>query len=251
MQLRPQYAVPIRACTLSAVLVLTAGLLDAQSSPDSTRATAPAPQARRFCWQGQPLDRCRAFALFELTTESHWIGSKLDPAVTRPGFGRSRWDDALASQFVGELGAMLNVGARTAVGGTLTAGSIEPGGKPVNVAGATARYRRWLTPSISADAGAGILRMPVGIVVPHGWGPVRKNVLRPALVADARLGFRDLVSATARLMVATDDQGRTHHALFIGSSTGSKVTYGITAVVAAALTCYILFGPRGDKVTVQ
>lgn len=251
MTFRPPYAVLIRARTASAVLLVAAGLLQAQSSPDSTRATAPARQARRFCWQGKPIDRCRAFALFELTTESHWIGTKLDPAVTRPGFGRSRWDDALASQIVGELGAMMNVGARTAVGGTLTAGSIEPGGKPVNVFGATVRYRRWLTPSVSADAGTGILRMPVGIVVPHGWGPVRKNVLRPALVADARLGFRDLLSATARFMVATDGQGRTHHALFIGASTGSKVTTGITAIVATALTYYILFGPRGDKVTVQ
>ena len=228
--------------------MVLAASLEAQSSPENTRTTAPTRQAHRFCWQGRPLDRCRAFALFELTIESHWIGSKLDPAVTRPGFGRSRWDDALASQFVGELGAMVNVGARTAVGGTLTAGSIEPGGKPVNVAGATVRYRRWLTPSVSADAGTGILRMPVGIVVP---GSVRKNVLRPALVADARLGFRDLVSTTARFMVAADGQGRTYRALFVGASTGSKVTTVITAVVATALTYAILFGPRGDKVTVQ
>jgi len=232
------------------VFLLTAGALEAQASPDSAQTPVrPPPASRRFCWQGKPLGRCRAFVLFELTTESHWIGSKLDAAVTRPGFGRSRWDDGLASQFVGELGAMVNVGARTAVGGTLTAGSIEPGGKPVNVAGVTVRYRRWLTPSVSADAGTGILRMPVGIVVPHSWGPVRKNVLRPALVADARLGFRDLVSATARVMVATDGEGRTHHALFVGASTGSKITMAATAVVATVLAFAILFGSRGDKVT--
>lgn len=248
MPLRPPYAVLIQARTAGSVLLLVAGLLQAQSSPDSTSATAPARQARRFCWQGRPLDRCRAFALFELTTESHLFGTELDPAVTRPGIGRSRWDDGLASQLVGELGAMVNVGARSAVGGTLTAGSIEPGGKPVNVLGVTVRYRRWLTPSVSADAGTGILRMPVGIVVP---GAVRENVLRPAYVADARLGFRDLVSATARIMVANDGRGRTHRALFIGASTGSKVTYGISTMAAAVLTYYLLFGPRGDKVTVQ
>jgi len=249
MQFVPRCAVLSRARVASALLLLGGGLLHAQASPDSTRATASERQASRFCWQGRPADRCRAFALYELTSYSHWIGTKLDPEVTRPGFGRSRWDDGLASQIVGELGAMVNVGARTAIGGTLTAGSIEPGGKPVTLVGVTVRYRRWLTPSVSADAGTGILRMPVGIVVPHGWGPVRENVLRPALVADARLGFRDLVSATARIMVANDGQGRTHRALFIGASTGSKVNYGLTAIVAAVLVYYVLFGPRGDKVT--
>jgi hypothetical protein len=227
------------------VLLLLSSALQAQTSPDSARAPALARQARRFCWQGTPIERCRTFALIEMTIHSHWIGTKLDPAVTRPLIGRSRWDDALASQFVGDLGAMMNIGPRSAVGGTLTAGSIEPGGKPVNVVGATVRYRRWLTPSVSADAGTGVLQMPVGIVGP---GAIRKNVLRPALVADARLGFRDLVSATARFMEASDGLGRTHHALFVGASTGSKLT---TALVATAVVWAVLFSPRGDKVYVQ
>ncbi len=236
------------ACVAGAVVFLAGGALRAQATPDSVRATAPSRQARRFCWQGRPMDRCRAFALLELTAQSHLAGSSLDPAVTRPGFGYSRWDDGLSSHGVADIGAMVNVGAHTAVGGTLTAGAIADGGRPVNIAGATVRYRQWLTPSISADAGAGILRMPVGIVVENPWGPGRKNVVRPALIADARLGFRDLVSATGRLMVATDGQGRTHHAIFIGASVGSKVT---AAMAATFIAWGIFLSPRGDHVTGQ
>lgn len=243
----------LRACIAWAVVALAAGALSAQSTQPtqptqpSAQAKPPTPPAKRFCWQGRPLARCRTFALFELTTHSHWIGSKINPVVTRPGFGFSRDDDGLASHIVVDLGAMVNIGPRTAVGGTLTAGSIQAGGKPLQMFGATVRYRRWLSPSISADAGAGILQLPVGTVVSSD----RENVPRPALAADVRLGFRDLLSVTARFMVANDGQGLSHHALFVGAATGSKVTTAIAGTLVAAYAYLIIFGGRGDKVTVQ
>lgn len=180
----------------------------------------------------------------ELATHSHWFGSKLNPVVTRPLYGFSRDDDGLASHIVAELGAMVNTGPRTAVGGTITTGAVQAGGKPVNMYGATVRFRRWLTPSISADAGGGIYKMPVGTVVQLD----RENVPRPALAADVRLGFRDLLSVTGRLMVADDGDGRTHRAFFVGAAMGSK----LTAVFAGTFTAAVLiFSPRGHKVTVQ
>ena len=247
MLYRLRATILLHACVLCAVATLAVRLLGAQTPSDSARVTAPSRQAKRFCWQGRPQDRCHSFALMELATHSHLVGSRLNPEVTRPGLGYSRWDDALASHLVVDLGAMVNVGARTALGGTVTYGSADAGGKPVNIVGATVRYRRWLTPAVSVDAGTGILRMPVGGDVQT----VRRNVLRPALVADVRLGFRDLVSATGRFMVATDGQGRTHNAIFIGAATGSKVSAAIAGAFVAFIAYAELFGPRGDKVTVQ
>lgn len=235
-------------CVPAALVAVVSDSVTAQASRDSARTPAPSQRTHRFCWQGRPLARCYAFALFELTTQSHLTGSKLDAEVTRPGIGGSRWDDALASHIVGDVGVMRNVTARTAIGATITAGSVQAGSKPVNIVGATVRYRRWLTKSVSADAGTGVLRMPVGIVVQSPWGPERKNVPRPAMVADARIGYRDLVSATGRLMLATDGQGRIHRALFVGASAGSK----FSAVILGSFVAWaILFSPRGDKVTVQ
>lgn len=231
------------ACCAGAVFALAASALGAQPAQPSAQAKPP-PAAKRFCWQGRPLARCRTFVLLELTAHSHWFGSKIDPVVTRPGIGRSRDDDGLASHIVGDVGAMVNLGPRTAVGGTLSAGSVQAGGKPVGVFGATVRYRRWLTPSISADAGAGILRIPVGTVARSA----RENVPRPALAGDVRLGFRDLLSVTARVVVASDGQGLSHHAIFVGAATGSKLS---TVVVGTFTAAVLIFSPRGNTVTVQ
>ncbi len=251
--------VALVAATAKAQTPDTVNLTSAVGKATATRASpaamplvkTPAPTARRFCLQGRPRARCRGFALLELTTHSHWFGSKIDDVVTRPGTGGSRWDDALASHITGDIGAMVNVGARTAIGGTITGGSVRTGGRPLRVLGATVRYRRWLTPAISADAGAGLMRMQVGTVVPSYGGPRRENVPRPALVADVRLGFHDLLSATGRFMVASDGEGHTHTAFFVGAATGSQVTAVITATVTAVLVVVAFVGPRGDKVTVQ
>ena len=233
---------------VAAISVPSIGSLTAQTPRDSAQSASPTKQPRRFCWQGRPLDRCRSFALFELTLQSFVVGSQLDPVVMRPGFGRSGWDDALASHSFGELGAMRNVSARTALGGTITAGAVHAGGKPVRLVGTTVRYRRWLTPSVSADVGGGIMQLPVGTVVQRPGGLVRGNVVRPALAADLRLGVRDLLAATARLMLATDGQGHTRHALFVGASVGSTISAAAVGTFAAVV---LLSNKRGDKVTVQ
>ena len=216
---------------------------------DSTPHTAKAPDS--FCWRGKPLSRCRTFMLFELSAPRHLAGTTIDPAVTAHGYGYKRWDQGLASQFLYDVGAMVNVGDRSAIGGTLTAGLIvDDPGRP-SVLGATARYRRWLTNDISADAGAGVLRMPVGIAVQQSYGVVRRSVERPALAADVRLGFGDLLALTGRAMVANDGRGRTHDAFFAGVSTGSTVTAAVTAVYAGLVGYYLTItgGGRGDKVT--
>lgn len=149
------------------------------------------------------------------------------------------------SQLVYDLGAMVNVRAREAIGGTLTAGVIIDDPERLSVFGATVRYRRWLTSVVSADVAAGLLRMPVGVSVITPWGPVRRSVPRPALTGDVRLGIGDLVAATGRAMVATDGRGRTHQAVFVGVSVGSTVT----AVVTGLIWYLTRAVGRGDAVT--
>jgi hypothetical protein len=116
----------------------------------------------------------------------------------------------------------------------------------------TGRYRRWLTRRVTADGALGLLRMPVGVVEPLPFGdhlPQRVSVRRPALTADARLGFGDLLGVTGRAMVANDGRGRTHGALFLGASIGSTVTAALTGTYAALMT-YFLMHVGGDDVTV-
>ena len=186
--------------------------------------------------------RCRAFLLVELSAPRHLAGTRIDPAVAEHGSGHPRWDQALASQFIYDVGMMVNVGERAAVGGTLTAGVIvdDPGRELV--LGATGRYRRWLTRTVAADVGAGVLRMPVGVARqnPYGPGTLRVSVHRPAVMAEARLGLGDLIAVSGRGMIATDGRGRTHHAVFGGLSVGSTVTAAITGVVAATIAYAVL-----------
>lgn len=242
-------AIRSSAWVAGATLVITVGALGAQPSADSTQATSSSQRSHRFCWRGRPLARCRAFGLFELSAPRHLAGSMLDPAVTQRGSGYRRWDQGLVSQFVYDIGAMVNVRAREAIGGTLTAGVIVDDPEMRPVIGATVRYRRWLTSTVSADAAAGVLRMPVGVTVVRPFGLERQSVPRPAVMADVRLGFADLVAVTGRAMVATDGRGRTHQAVFVGVSVGSTVAAVVTGAFAALTGYMMLVVGKGDVVT--
>lgn len=243
---RLRNAIPASAWVAGTSLLATVGALGAQQSPDGAQGTSASRRSAPLCWRGRPLARCRAFVLFELSAPRHLAGSTLDPAVTQPGSGHRRWDQGLVSQFVYDLGAMVNVRAREAIGGTLTAGIITDDPERRPVIGVTARYRRWLSSAVSADAAAGVLRMPVGVTVVRPFGLERQSVPRPALMADLRLGLGDLVAVTGRAMVATDGRGRAHQAVFAGVSVGSTVTAVVTGTYAALIGYATLRGGQGD-----
>ena len=215
--------------------LLAAPDADAQA-PDTTAVARRAPDP--LCWRGRPLARCRAFVLFEFSAPRHLLGSRVKPDLVQIGSPRARLEQAIASQFLVDLGYMVNVGEREAVGGTLTVGGATDAPSADVIVGVTGRYRRWLTRRVSADAALGLQRAPVGIVEPNPFpgadNPLRRtSVMRPTLMAEARLGFGDLVAVTGRGMLATDGRGRTHHALLAGASTGSTVTAVGTAASAA------------------
>jgi hypothetical protein len=232
----------VRLAVLALIAVVPGGAKDLAAQ---TRAPDP------LCWRGRPLDRCKSFLLLEFSAPRHLAGTRLDPIVAEQGYGHPRWDQGLASQFMFDVGYMRNVGPRSAVGGTVEVGFVVDDPRTVGMFGATARYRRWLTRRVSADGAVGVLRMPVGVVEPLPFGdhlPQRVSVRRPALTADARLGFGDLLGVTGRAMVANDGRGRTHGALFAGVSIGSTVT-AVTAGAYAALMAYLLTHVSGDDVT--
>jgi hypothetical protein len=234
----------------SAVVVALLAARAAAAQP----VTAPPSAERRpdaLCWRGRPLARCRAFLLFEFSAPRHMLGSRLDPIVSRNGYGHPRWDQGLASQFVYDIGAMVNVDARTAVGGTIEAGTIVDDPSDRLVLGVTGRFRRWLTPRVSADAGAGLLRMPVGVVETEPYGIRRVSVQRPAVMGELRLGLGDLLAIDGRAMAANDGRGRTHGALFVGASVGSTVTAALTGAMGLLVGRAFVLGGQGDDAVVQ
>jgi hypothetical protein len=234
----------LRGLVLSAVLFVVPTLA-AQQPSDSA---PPAEVSNPHCWRGRPLPHCRAFLLFEFSAPRFLTGTKLDMSVAQQGNGYSRYEQGLVSQFVFDLGAMRNISDRDAVGGTVMVGMIVDNPGREFVTGATARYRRWLTPVVSADAAAGVAAMPVGVEVQQPFGLTRQSVIRPALVADARLGLGDLVAVTGRAMVANDGRGRTHSALFAGASVGSTTTAVLTTVYAVLImgTLILIGSGHGD-----
>ena len=241
-------------CSAGIVALLAVRAAAAQSTAQSTAASSTAAVERRpdaLCWRGRPLARCRAFLLFEFSAPRHMLGSRLDPIVTRNGYGHPRWDQGLASQFVYDVGAMVNVDARSAVGGTIETGMIVDDPSDRLVLGVTGRYRRWLTRQVSADAGAGLLRMPVGVVETEPYGMRRVSVQRPALMGELRLGFGDLVAVSSRAMFANDGRGHTHGALFLGASVGSTVTAAVTGATALLVGRAFLLGGQGDDVVLR
>jgi hypothetical protein len=241
--------------SVGVLALLAARATAAQATPAATTparaAAAGDRQPDALCWRGRPLARCRAFLLFEFSAPRQMVGSRLDPIVSQNGYGHPRWDQGLASQFVYDVGAMVNVDARSAVGGTIEAGMIVDDPSDRLVLGVTGRYRRWLTRHVSADAGAGLLRMPVGVVETEPYGIRRVSVQRPALMGELRLGLGDLVAVGSRAMVANDGRGRTHGALFVGASVGSTVTAAVTGATALLIGRALLFGGQGDEVVVQ
>jgi hypothetical protein len=95
---------------------------------------------RSICFRARMLPRCRAFWLTEFGL------------ATRLG-GHSTPDGLLSW----ELGAMRNVGSRTALGGSLYLGIPTTGSGELEGVGVKPRFRRWLGPGVALDVSPGIL----------------------------------------------------------------------------------------------
>jgi hypothetical protein len=153
-----------RLLALAALLVPVASTADAQ--------TPPAPPAPHACFRGAPGDRCTWFPLVEAG-----IHYRLTDVI--PG------DERVLINW--SLGAMVNRGSRTAIGGALFA-SLEGEFR----AGANLRWRRWLSHETSVELGAGV----------HLAGDFSNGEISAGSPTfQARLNYGDQFTATARVDV--------------------------------------------------
>ena len=128
------------ACALTPVAV------GAQSD---TAARAPSPS----CWRGKPLPQCRSFFITEMAGEYAFVTTKTnDPLAFE---ARSRADES--AQLLWRIGPMFNTSPSRAMGVTLSAGTVNDGGREA----IEFRQRRWISPEQSVDFSAGALRMDI------------------------------------------------------------------------------------------
>ena len=122
------------------------------SAPVSAQETGP---SRMLSWRGCPSERCRAMVLTNFGT---YVSSG------NPGGG------GLNIRAMADYGVLVNVGERSAVGGTVFA---SLGRNSEFVLGPAARYRRWLGPRQSIDVGLGT---PLVGRDPSPYGLVKYNI---------------------------------------------------------------------------
>ena len=115
------------------------------------------PVQGQICFRPRSLATCRSFLLTEFA-----IGATMFAPPPR------RSD----MYYSGELGWMVNVAARSAIGGAVQYGVDEDSNYRIGV---KPRYRRWLTDATSIDVAAGLLLRGDGFAFPGFTGHVAIN----------------------------------------------------------------------------
>lgn len=129
---------------LCTILLVPGGPADAQVDVSGE----PAPLG---CWRGQPLPDCRGFFLVEAQA-SLPLFSTTQTSIISNGSINER--PAFESQLDWNLGYMVNLSERWALGGALTLGPASSDG----LTGLKARARRWIARGVSLEFDAGALR---------------------------------------------------------------------------------------------
>jgi hypothetical protein len=136
----------------------------------SDATTQESPEA--LCFRGAPVDQCRRFLVTEVALSY--------PIVSGPdGQFRSLWDDVAV---FGDFGAMLNFGARSALGATAGFGWTGAAYMALK-----ARVRYWASPVVGVDVAPGLVVLNRGVDVPQ-WS------------VDASLMFEDRIGLTAQAL---------------------------------------------------
>lgn len=122
------------------------------------------------CFRGQPLPACRSFWILEMQAQAPLV------QTTRPvlyGSGQVVGLTAFDAELEWNLGHMVNVSPRFALGGVLTVGT--GGAGPLS--GVKVRARRWLSDDLSVEVEGGLLRSDERYPVANGaTGDVRLNI---------------------------------------------------------------------------
>ena len=191
--------------------------------------SSPEPTLEIGCFAGHPLPRCRSFWIVEVqgavpmaqsVRHVDWVG------------GRSYPQESFGGELAWNLGHMVNVSPRWAVGGVFTLGT----GNDDPLTGLRLRTRRWLLDEVSLELEGGLLRSNAkGYRYPGTTG----------ITADLRLNIRDQGSLFIRwdgLDLPSEaspgdwghnDPGGWQHGLYLGASLGSKPAVFTTGALAA------------------
>jgi hypothetical protein len=175
-----------------------------------------AQQPRAFCFRGQPLPKCRAFALTELTGALRVAGTSYTDRLGVRSRDLSEW-------FSLGIGYMRNRDSVHAIGMLFEAGGSDGGNRFT----ATLRRRTWLTTHVSSDFSAGPL------IAQQRSSDVSGTATGYGITAQAAIGAGDLVG----LLVSADAihvQNRNATALHIGARLGSYAAIGASAATLAA-----------------
>lgn len=102
----------------------------------------PSQATSQTCFRGRPGDACRTFWVTEFS-----YAHRLNSLAVERSVGNGRW------VLSGEIGHMVNLKRRNAIGGTIYAAFDDRGSR----LGVKARGRRWFSNTIAGDLGLGLL----------------------------------------------------------------------------------------------
>lgn len=181
------------------------------------------------CWRGQPPPRCGGFFLAEMQGVLPLARPSRQPYAP--------FVEAFDARLEWNLGYMVNVTDRWAVGGAV---SLGPGAEDV-LTGLKARVRRWLGPELSVELEGGMLRTRAGFPDASGF------------TADARLNVADRGSLFVRwegvdvpsfsnpFSPFPDNPGGFEQAVYVGAATGSTWAVATTGALGVGYLVVVAF----------
>lgn len=162
-------------------------LADTISSPDMMSSSVREPVRHGLCFKGGPLPKCRAFMVTEFSYLTR-LNTKPQGSVHQSG----KW------YLTGDLGVMVNVNERWALGGILFFGGDDDSGR----GGVGPRLRFWFR-----GEGGRVSPMRLDITAgPLLW--ISDNYLvpsKPGFMTDVSLNFADWFALTGKLEVIRYD----------------------------------------------
>jgi hypothetical protein len=223
---------------ITAVLIAVGMGFGAVRAAGQSRSRDSVP--RIGCFRGQQLDVCRSFWILEM--QGSVALAQTDRRIDY-GDGTTYPIDAIGDVLEWNLGHMVNVNERWALGGVFTVGT----GNSDLLKGIKVRARRWLHPDLSVELEGGLWRTDVGgLRWPGGNG----------VTADLRLNIRDQgsvfvrwdgVSLSERTFPGWDPGGAAyripggfHQGVSVGASAGSVP--GLVGSGALGLVYVVLLG---------
>ncbi len=197
---------------------------------------------QQFCWQGRPIESCRAFLVAEGGAHTLLVGSR----YTRNNYGNSGTTRSphLVGHVNWEIGVLVNRGAVDAVGATVLVGG-DANGLRLGLKG---RYRRWLDRDAALDVGAGVIvaQRAAPFEGAAADRPGNRHVMAGGLTADAALGLTDWASASVRGDLVVDADGSLAHGIYGGVRLGTRPAAVVTvAPLVLALVAVLLVGGGG------